>query len=172
MKKIVTVTLIITLLSVCLAACNNSAKPEEKSNGTEESSVISTNVQETSKVDETTTTTASNEPTTKEEEHLINEQSVLFSIAYISPQTCEKIISLYDGITLKKGDKIDIADVGFSEADDSKAMSKFKSRMAYGIGSPMTSDSTILTVYSKSVSIKISYDTEKLTLIFDVVGDR
>ncbi len=171
MKRIVTVTLIITLLSVCLVACNNT-KPQEKANETEGKPTISTSVQETSKVDETTIATANNEPTTKKEKHYISEQSVNFSYAYISPQTCEKIISLYDGITLKKGDKIDIADVGFSEADSPKALGNFISNIAYGIGSPMSSDSTVLTVYSKSVNIKISYDTEKLTLIFDSVPDR
>ncbi len=167
-----TVSLIFILLSLCLVACNNNTEQQEKANETEESSAISTSVQETVKADETTTTAANNEPITKEERHYISEQFVNFSYAYISPQTCEKIISLYDGITLKKGDKIDIADVGFSEADSPKALGNFISKMAYGIGSPMSSDSTVLTVYSKSVNIKISYDTEKLTLIFDSVPDR
>ena len=171
MRKLIT-TLLSGVIIFSLVACgtNNTASNTKTEAATESKAEVKTEPQTVKPTEEATTTAVvetipetvkpAEEVTTKAEEHYITEQYVKFSYAYITPQTCEKIISLYDGVTLKKGDKIDIADVGFTSSDGPKAKSNFKSKMASGLSSGMSSDSTVLTVGTKQVSIKVSYDNQ------------
>ncbi len=109
MKRIISI-FIVTVMVFGLVACGSSKDVESSSNAPNETANTVTQV-------ETKTEKPTETQTEKSTELKYITVKIPFDECYISPENCKRIADMLDGVTIKKGDTIDLDTIPFTEAE-------------------------------------------------------
>lgn len=167
MKKRLLSLFMCSIIVFSLVACSSENGTENVTGSTNPTMTNTSSEKKTESVTKETTKPTlapTQEPTTKQQEELrFSIKKLPFSKFYISPENCQKIKEMFDGVVIKKGDVINIEDIPFTE-DEIDGKKSVHYWIGYAIASDMQTGVYVLTAKANSTLLKISYDNEFLSI--------